>query len=946
MDEKMGVFSLRSSVYHDVFLSCCECQSGFIAELFELKEEVSLAYSIQETSMLDLFKFRAQRRSLRVARYLISDSGHLDVKRLVYICEALKNQGYIPSFQGYSDASLNEHMQYVLKKFESSKTCQNLLKKFTAPLCHRWAEKIIKDTLGYPENHILTDRDIKIAVLSSCLYPLRQNVGSCFATAPAILIQKEQLENLLTDLLDLLMTGKMIRTFAGKEHSVPLSPSAGLGELRRSVQHLLHLGDIDMPPAIFLPLVHAGILDEGMDKRKRKEWFFQEMKCFCEEKTQLSVEEFFQYVILKDLQITDEEMQSFKLQEKITLRHLKKVELIERAVTSVRKEKFEKAISSIEKARKTFLFLSENALLRAWEYTIASLAEAKMDFSRWNLYSSLGLQHEEHAGIGQVIYRHIENRISDCNDQLEQYQRDYEIAVDQLRASEALLKRASSEEEARRLKVEFQTRSHHAQSVLELRDRFYKKASFYPQLFSFILEKLDHMFPEFFQEIYDAQMQEIETYEYEDSPAGFRLVFKHGRRDASLWEMIQNQEDFIDALTSFFSFVEPELGTACDEKGCGDDIKEIISKIILHIRTEEFIKSAYARSVKGHEKATSQKSSKFHKKPWCYTSGGVMSTLLKTYYRRESEFSEESFSVESSLDLLTLILETMKGLNYNFTVYFPIDTPKRILMYSPTHAFQLLPYENEFFQSWDYSGFTYTWVRDKIIAPRQGFYRSLTLSMPEQRVLLEKFSSYLPTSIAHHLKKSIHFENIATIKEFSSTLLEHLPPSDSLNDALDSFLYQSLPLIPGYKWKEVVSMLLEDKLEGDLPAFLDQLERETPEYLTAREMKEISKAVYILLKKNVCLDFDLHKYISDTAAKKMLSSPNPLIFADSNWSQNLFGFVVSPTTEEIKFWRVSETGQEGVFMRPWANYLSPSNNKPWGVYVKPQEYSALFERKI
>jgi len=41
----------------------------------------------------------------------------------------------------------------------------------------------------------------------------------------------------------------------------------------------------------------------------------------------------------------------------------------------------------------------------------------------------------------------------------------------------------------------------------------------------------------------------------------------------------------------------------------------------------------------------------FEKKPWAYTSGGTLPTLLKTYFRREGTFSEETRWVESPQDL-------------------------------------------------------------------------------------------------------------------------------------------------------------------------------------------------------------------------------------------------------------------------------------------------------
>jgi hypothetical protein len=105
---------------------------------------------------------------------------------------------------------------------------------------------------------------VRRAVLQAHLTPLRQTIGSCFATAPAIMIQREQPHQFLRDMDSLLSAGELLRG----DIAVPLSPS----------------------------------------------W--------------------------------------------------------------------------------------DGDLLKGWEFTLASFAEAKTEFSSWNLFSSLGLQPEESGGLG------------------------------------------------------------------------------------------------------------------------------------------------------------------------------------------------------------------------------------------------------------------------------------------------------------------------------------------------------------------------------------------------------------------------------------------------------------------------------------------------------------------------------------------------------------------
>ena len=80
---------------------------------------------------------------------------------------------------------------------------------------------------GASGNVQVTDAHARRAALSAWMCTLRQSIGSCFATAPAIIVHDEQPEQLLKDLNVLLSTGRSKRTYEGTEHSVPLSMSWG-----------------------------------------------------------------------------------------------------------------------------------------------------------------------------------------------------------------------------------------------------------------------------------------------------------------------------------------------------------------------------------------------------------------------------------------------------------------------------------------------------------------------------------------------------------------------------------------------------------------------------------------------------------------------------------------------------------------------------------------------
>lgn len=84
------------------------------------------------------------------------------------------------------------------------------------------AQDLIRHTLFLDKGVRLTTYDVRCAVLSSCLMPLRQTVGSCFATAPAKLIQTKSLEQVMLDLHELLYKGYLSRQLEDKEAKAPL----------------------------------------------------------------------------------------------------------------------------------------------------------------------------------------------------------------------------------------------------------------------------------------------------------------------------------------------------------------------------------------------------------------------------------------------------------------------------------------------------------------------------------------------------------------------------------------------------------------------------------------------------------------------------------------------------------------------------------------------------
>ena len=94
---------------------------------------------------------------------------------------------------------------------------------------------LVKDTTLWPKivqmsrSPGVTDlsaKELQKCVVTAMLTPLRQVVGSCFATAPAIAIQRYHVEMFLEDVDALLSRGQIKRVISGQECVAPLNSIA------------------------------------------------------------------------------------------------------------------------------------------------------------------------------------------------------------------------------------------------------------------------------------------------------------------------------------------------------------------------------------------------------------------------------------------------------------------------------------------------------------------------------------------------------------------------------------------------------------------------------------------------------------------------------------------------------------------------------------------------
>lgn len=919
----------------------------YLAQLYQIRHEAERSYYFDLAGLQDSCRFRALNRSRAIAYSLIDEKGELHKTHLARIVAELSENGHVFYPQGNNDSMITEHMLRFLKRLLEDETLVHSIKRFHKPLCHRWAERLVLDTLGLYEEKEATLIHIRRAVICACLTPLRQSVGSCFATAPAMIIQKEQIELFIDDLFQLLSTGKLKRIYSGKEYTFPLSPNIGAGDMRKYLFRMDSKAKIWFSPSLIAACEKLNIIPVHLSLSEKSDLLKSCLSQFTE-KQQMTIEELVRLMICNQMGIEKEELERASTIKRSQIKALEITGHYRENNIARQIEELDRFRSYEALAKAAFLGECDNALLKAWEYTIASFSDAKMEFSRWNLYKSLGFSKDEHGGIGELLFTYIDNALQNLNTRIEKFQQESVAAFDAAKATEALLRQASSETEARRLQAEHQARTYHMHSCIATRDDLYAEATHYSKFFSFLLEKYDSLFPEYFQEIYDPNIVHPNVQPHEDSLAGFRLVYKHGRTDPSQWTHIHRAEEYIDCLIDFFSTIEPRLAADIEWEEGKTQLVSLTTALISHIRTEGFLQGALQRAalssapnVKGYENPN---------KPWSYISGGGIETLLKTYFCRETDYTKEERRIEGENDLLIFIIDVMKGLTPLVTDSFIRDPAKGMLITSPSHAFVLLPGSKKLAEGWQENGFTYTWVRDQIIFPSKEFYGNIHLSQVQQIFLLDAFCDELPPELSFKLHRAFHADpQPISIPTLRNKLLEILIASvdtqrgirkRAFADGIDAFFFQMLPIVSGSEWKFYVKQLLAHLYNDACREFLYPLTNVPCAYMSAKKIKELAALTYIHSRHSLFSSLDLHHHIAEHARAIGLAPPTSLIIADTNWPNQYFGFVVNPGTSHLEFWSLDRNASQGAPMSDWDEWFKPASRIPWTLYIQPNEYNS------
>lgn len=913
-------------------------------------------------------------RSRQLAKLLIDDMGLLNRPFLRQAIDIISQHTYFIGPGREHDACRMEHLLQVLRMLEENKELSMALQKIQKPHLHPIADQIIRDTLQIAPKIAITHADARRAALSALLCYLRQALGSCFATAPAIIVHEEQPLRFLADVSELLNTGKIKRTFSGVEYSVPLCHSWGWGDLKR---FFYVPGDPEkgaeqlcrQPGFVAAMKIEGGTSTKLSLKENRKilKKMIKEVlkeKGVPEQMLLMIPEEMIKQLLLRHFSLTEEQLIEFEKPSQTAFFSpfaLQGGQASSSLNSREQKEAFLRYKMAFERACGAFKALTENGLLRAWEYSLASFAETKAEFAKWNLYASLGLKPEERGGVGECLWRILQQALAEYNKKVEDHQFEYEQMAAQLKIRENRLRQATSEEEVRWLKIDYRAKAQELGVIQELRDQAYMQAQKIAHLFDWLIDFYLATFPDYFQEVYDPEMVDVSAGPYDDSPAGFRLIYKHGRVNTAQWTPITTPDQFIESLANFFMSAERSMSFEDKFKGLERLLAEITTEVVGQLRTKEFMETALARMAVAHGvplvENPLENLERVEKKPWVYTSGGSLHTLVSMYFRRGEKPTAEARWVESPQELLIFLVDVLKKMPAAITADFIVHPHRSLLTHSPTHAFLLKPGAVPFVEGWNNELFSYTWVRDQWLIPMERAVQEIIINPDMMQSLVKRLLPQVPPNQRHYFHQCFSnlqgsmsapmFRNYLVYTMENERGLQHgnKPVLDA--SFIDSILFENLPYFPIYKLQENVERVLSN-IPDFSPAQVDQAVHYADVFsnkvwgesvMGAKQFQQVCKGLITLVSKKTSFPINYHRVIKKKCEQEKLSLPQPIIFADSNWVKDLFAFLINPGTGKLELWRVNPLGSEGMPMAEWSHWLDGSRKRPdWGVFINPFEY--------
>ncbi|WP_348663389.1 hypothetical protein [Chlamydia vaughanii] len=926
-----------------------------LEEIF-CSENDELFRAYQTTSLQSPLAAKNITIARNTAEYILTENGEIDTTKVVKAIEHITQCLYPLGPHRHNEAKPREHLLNMLQAIKQESEIKERIRKLFVP-SYKIIQDLIRNTIALPPEVILTPIHVRQAALTALFCYLRQDVGSCFATAFAIIIHQEYPLRFIKDIDDLLTSGKITRFVGTREVSVPMNLSGCIGELFKPLRILdLHpdpIAKLSASPGLQKAFVAAGVVDTLDDPQVRvqqllaHEHLMNKLRYVDET---ITANEIISSTLLHHYQITQNSVRATLYQEGF----YSKEQVFFSAEHSHKLSQTQKVygyLTAYEEAKSAFISDTQNPLLKSWEYTLATLSDSTSSSTLNHIRIALGWDEKDVHGMVHIIKEFIEEEVQNSRELIEKCEQTYNEARVQLEYIESRMRNPLNEQDNKILLMD------HIRFRQELNQALYdwnasqEKAKKLLALPDFLLSFYTKVIPEYFRSSYDAFIQEF-SHLYTDAPAGFRVLFTHGRSHPNTWSPIYSINEFIKFLSEFFSSTEVDLLSKHGVLGIEKETSSLIYRIISALHTNSFQEGALTRILQAYQQPVPpsilNNLDKVSHTPWVYVSGGTVDSLIHDYFENTEELTQVEKHAENAHELAAFFSDALKDLPTAVKSYLE-DGSHSLITSSPTHVFSVIAGSPLFREAWNNDWYSYTWLRDVWVKDHQDFLADTVLNQQGIYTFIERFCtkySLQDVALDFHDFCSDHSLMLPELYDKASRFLQEvLPKSETIfalyQRRLAHKIVQDIPYTSEQQLPDVLdnvssylgisSRLAYEKFQKLIEKFIPKLS-----LLSSGEIRHLFKGLLMESYQRLYFEEDMFLRLATAMRHHRLAYPAPLLFGDSNWAYSYFGFILHPGTQEIDLWQFNYAGLQGYPLENIHEQLSVQ--QPWTLYANPIDY--------
>ncbi|ANH78592.1 hypothetical protein [Candidatus Chlamydia sanziniae] len=929
-------------------------QSGL--EEILCSENAELFQGYRTTALQSPLAAKNLHTARKIAGYILGENNEIDTIKLIEATNYLIHCTYPLGPHRHNEAKAREHLLCMLKALKENPNLKNHIKALFIP-SYTAIQHLIRHTLALDSHVSLSVFHVRQAVLTALFTYLRQDVGSCFATATAILIHQEYPERFLKDIDDLLSSGKLSRVIGTREITVPINLSGCIGELFKPL-HILDLypdplRKLSSSPGLQKAFQAAGILETLSDPQIHvqqllaHEYLLNKIQNAYET---ITANEIIESTLLHYYQISKNTVRSILFKEGL---FSKEQLLLNSQFPHELSEthKVYRYLSAYEEAKFAFVRDTQNPLLKAWEYTLATFADANQPTAANHIRIALGWHNDGPQSLVGLLKTFAEEEIETLHTLVQQCEQTYHEARAQLAYIESRMRSPLNNQDSQILTMDHIRFRQELNKALYDWDSAQEKAKQFAVLPDFLISFYTKQIPLYFRSSYDAFIQEF-AHLYADTPAGFRIFFTHGRTHPHAWSPIYSINEFIRFLSEFFTSTEIDLLSKHAVIGLEKETTTLIHRITALLHKESFQEAALQRILQAYDlpipESILHHLDKISHMPWVYVSGGTVTSLLTDYFEHTEPLTIIEKYPENAHELAAFFADALKDLPTGIKNYLEEGTHSLIAS-SPTHVFSITAGAPLFKEAWDNDWYSYTWLRDIWMKQHNDFLYVTTLSHQGIYTFIERFcNKYALQDVVQNFHNFCS-DYTLTLPEFYEKasrflqqLYRHAPKAFTLYQRyLVHQIVNDIPYVSEQQLPEIldnISSYLGISSRMAYDNFSALIEQHVPKLslLSSADVRHLYKGLLMESYQKLYTEEDMYLRLATAMRHHNLAYPAPLLFGDTNWPYSYFGFIVNPGTQQIDLWQFNYAGLQGYPLNNIEEILSLQ--QPWTLYSNPIDY--------